>query len=456
MRDQKRERLPQGRSIVLITLATILFIVFCSIWLLPAVLTKIPDRYVARLPYAFQQLVTYEQEDILPAPITAVDTGLLLATPVTPATALPTPFIMLMPGDDAPPSAAVAAPPSGSTAASPAATAVATATPLPRPTAARLDGFRHQFQTWNNCGPATLAMTLSYFGIQRSQQQTAAILKPDPEDRNVSPYEMVAYVNEQTDIRAIERTNGSLELLRQLLAQGIPVIIELGINPPGEYRWMGWYGHYLLIVAYDDDAAQVWVYDSWFGTSEEPGENATTEGRAFNYSDLDRQWREFNRNYIALYRPEQAATVAALIGPDMEDSAMWQRALTVAQAEVTAAPADAFLWFNLGTVYTALEEYEKATAAFDQARAIGLPWRMLWYQFAPYEAYYQTRRYEEVVLLADVTLERRPYFEESYYYRGLAQAALGNIAAARQNLESAVAFNPNFRPAAEALARINQ
>jgi tetratricopeptide (TPR) repeat protein len=80
---------------------------------------------------------------------------------------------------------------------------------------------------------------------------------------------------------------------------------------------------------------------------------------------------------------------------------------------------------------------------------------MLWYQFGPYEAYYRVGRYEDVVLLADTTLKDRPYFEESYYYLGLAQAALGDTDAARANLERAAAFNPNFAPAAQALTELN-
>jgi tetratricopeptide (TPR) repeat protein len=80
---------------------------------------------------------------------------------------------------------------------------------------------------------------------------------------------------------------------------------------------------------------------------------------------------------------------------------------------------------------------------------------MLWYQFGPYEAYYQVGRFEDVILLADLTLKDRPYFEESYYYKGLALAALGQTREARENLEKAVRFNPNFAPAAEALAGLD-
>ncbi len=266
---------------------------------------------------------------------------------------------------------------------------------------------------------------------------------------------MAAYVNELTPSQALFRANGTSETLRRLIANDIPVIIELGIEPPGEYRWMGWYGHYLLVVAYDDELGQFWVYDSWFGTSEEPLQNANPDGRLLSYADLETYWPHFNRNYIVLFRAEQEELVTKIIGMEMDDLTMWANALARLQSEVASQPENAFLWFNLGTAYNALQQYESAATAFDQARAIGLPWRMLWYQFGPYEAYLKTGRYDDVILLADVTLQDRPYFEESYYYKGLALAAMGDQWGALRNLQDAVNFNPNFLPAVEALDKIN-
>ena len=148
-----------------------------------------------------------------------------------------------------------------------------------------------------------------------------------------------------------------------------------------------------------------------------------------------------------LFDPEQKTEVEAIIGRDIDDQTMWQRAQSVTQEELEADPGNAFLWFNLGTVFSALEDYEKSVVAFDQARALGLPWRMLWYQFGPYESYYRVGRYDDVVILADVTLLDRPYFEESYYYKGLALEGLGEDKEARRNFEEAIRFNPNFEAA---------
>ena len=172
--------------------------------------------------------------------------------------------------------------------------------------------------------------------------------------------------------QAIYRVDGTSEILRRLVANNIPVIIEIGIEPPGEYRWLGWYGHYLLIVAYDDELEQFWVYDSWFGTSEEPLKNAHPDGRVLTYDELDTYWTHFNRNYIALFRPDQENQLATIIGEEMEDIVMWQQALDTVQVETLADPENAFFWFNLGTIYNALGQNEEAVTSFDQARAIGL------------------------------------------------------------------------------------
>jgi len=421
-----------------------------AVWLLPSMLRAVPTRYAMRLPEPLKAMaLPPDPTPILPtvaAPRAATD--LLAAPPVSNGTATPPPTPTPLPpaesyaGSLAPtPTAAATLPPP-------------TATPWPVPAAARMGGVTHVFQEWNNCGPATLVMALSHFGLVYSQRDTAAALRPNQEDRNVTPQEMASFVNGQDGLRAVARINGDLDLLRRLLANDVPVIIEIGFDPPGEYQWLGWYGHYLLPVAYDDAAGQVWVYDSWLGTSEVPQTNADPDGRVLTYDELEADWQQFNRSYIVLYEPAQEALVGELLGSALDDDAMWRASLARNQSDAARDPGNAFYWFNLGSTYNALGEYDKAATAFDQARAIGLPWRMLWYQFGPYEAYYQVGRYDDVVLLAETTLKDRPYFEESYYYLGLTQSALQNPSAARENLEKARALNPNFAPAEKALAEL--
>lgn len=434
------------------------------IWQLPEILKVIPSRYVAAyLPEPVQSLAAREHVEILPTALVSSDANELLEFDIlgreslineeletpqleagTPGQASLTPVPTNQISDPELTKEADHSEPTEELLNIQLPTATPTISPTPLPGSMRLMDFRHHFQTWNNCGPATLAMALSHFDLFVTQDETASVLKPNPEDRNVSPHEMVRYVNEFSDFKSLERSNGNLDTVLELLANGYPVIVELGLDPPGEYRWMGWYGHYLLIVAYDLELEQFWVYDSWFGTSVVPGENADPDGRLIDFADLDRYWQQFNRSYIVLFEPEDLAKVEKIIGPDIDDEIMWQNSLKSAQHALADQPDNEFLWFNLGTSFTALGEYDKAAAAFDRARAIGLPWRMLWYQFGPYEAYYQVGRYDDVLTLADVTLLDRPYFEESYYYKGLALEAVGKFEEAKSNYEKAIRFNPEF------------
>ena len=423
-------------------------------WQLPNILRAIPSRYVSLLPAPVQQLGVRDHVDVLPT--AAVEVALDIADLRQPTeTATPT-ATFAPPSTPTPETVTDANSPATETAVpSPTISPTPSPTPIPFDTAARLTGIKHQFQSWNNCGPATLAMGLSHFDLVLKQEQTAEWLKPDPEDRNVTPAELAAYVEQETDLRAISRVNGDLDTLRRLLSHGIPVILETGVDPPGEYAWMEWYGHYYLAVAYDEE--NVWVYDSWLGTEfdEERQERVSSEeGRAIPLAELDSFWRHFNRQYVAIYRPEQAELVASIIGEQLDDQTMWQQTLDINLTELEAEPKNAYLWFNLGNTYIGLGDYESAAKAFDQARQIGLPWRMLWYQFGPYEAYLQVGRYSDVIALADVTLHQRPYFEESYYYRGLAFSAVGDNSSAEQDLRRAVGFNPRFTAAIEALERL--
>ena len=79
---------------------------------------------------------------------------------------------------------------------------------------------------------------------------------------------------------------------------------------------------------------------------------------------------------------------------------------------------------------------------------------MLWYQFGPFRAYYETGRHDEVIALADATLRTAKHVEELFFWRGLAQQAKGDLPAARASWERAQALNPNYADAQAALAAL--
>lgn len=304
-----------------------------------------------------------------------------------------------------------------------------------------MTGFTYHPQMWNNCGPATLTTALSYFGYNDNQVRAANWLKPNREDKNVSPWQMVEYVNTQVPeipVYATVRYGGTLDRLRALTANNFPVIIEAGYDP--ERAAQGWMGHYLLVIGYDDTRQQFTTHDSYDGAN-----------LAYSYEHIQEVWQHFNYTYIILYTINREAELMDLLGIDADPELNVINAFYLAQDEAEANPDNAFAWFNMGSNLVMLDLHLNAAAAFDQARNLGLPWRMLWYQFGPYEAYYAVGRYQDMLTLANAVLNDGggQYVEESYYYAGMAREGLGETQRAINNYNEVLRFNPNFTPARE-------
>jgi len=338
---------------------------------------------------------------------------------------------------------AVTAPTKIPTNSMPVASPIPTATLKPLPQNIQLNGFRHEYQVWNNCGPATLAMALSYWGWDENQQPIATFTKPNPRDKNVMPYELTAYVEQETQFAVILRVGGDIDLLKRFIASGIPVILEKGFELPKD----GWMGHYVLLTGYDDSKGRFIMQDSYYGPDQ-----------VMDYADLVSYWRAFNFTYLAVYPPERKAEIESILGPYLDEQYSYRAAAQTASNDIyTLAGRDQFFaWFNRGTSLVQLQDYAAAAEAYDEAFVIypdipnkERPWRMLWYQTGPYWAYYYTGRYQDVIKLATTTLDAmsEPVLEESYYWRALAREALGDTEGAIKDLRSALKYHPGFEPA---------
>jgi tetratricopeptide (TPR) repeat protein len=309
--------------------------------------------------------------------------------------------------------------------------------------AVELPGVTHVWQTWNNCGPATLSMDFSFWGRQETQADIGQVLKGNRDDKNVNPDELAAYARGQ-GFQALVRVNGSLDRLRLLLSNGLPVLVETWLEEEPNNGM----GHYRLLTAYDDAAQQWRLYDSFVSK----GIDAKNyRGIPLSSADLDRLWAVFNRTYVLIYPADRAPIVDGILGDDARDEAMWPRALAAAQTAVRERPKDAFAWFDLGSDWVGLSRYEDAAAAFDRARVLGLPWRMLWYQYGPFRAAYETGRYPELIALADATIKTKGNVEEIFYWKALALTAQGDAAGARLAWQQVVALNPRFSAVLAAL-----
>ena len=326
----------------------------------------------------------------------------------------------------------------------------ATATLKPVPKSIQLAGFRHEFQTWNNCGPATLGIALSFWGWEGNQQPIAAFTKPNPRDKNVMPYELTAYVEEETEFEVISRLDGDIDLLKRFIASGIPVIIEKGFELPNE----GWMGHYVLVTGYDDSKERFTLQDSYYGPDQ-----------VMTYDDLGSYWRAFNFTYLVVYPSERNQEIEAILGLNMDEEYSYRSAAQTASNEIYALTRrdQFFAWFNRGTSLVEQQDYNGAAEAYDEAFLLyptisekERPWRMMWYQTGPYWAYYYTGRYQDVSNLATKTLEAmsEPVLEESYYWRALAREASGDTKGAIKDLRSALEVHPGFEPAFSRLQQL--
>jgi hypothetical protein len=428
---RQRRCFSRGQTAALSLIGVIVLLLMCVLtaqfWL-PAILRAVvPDRYIVAYAPQFVQDMVFENNagqtlptavpldpavagDLLISPTPVIADGTVVATQNSPQTEVPTTTLAL------------------------------TSSPTPEPDIppiVMLEGFTHTYQGWNNCGPATLTTTLSHWDLGVTQEVVAEFVKPNKEDRNVRPDELVAFA-ESIGFNGQVRVDGNIRLLKRIIAAGYPVIVETGFDP--EPDRLGWMGHYIVLIGYSDPELQFTAMDSYLGpNTKEP------------YGTLDQFWRHFDRTYIVVYPQEDHEKVAAIIGDEMDDTVMYNHSIDTARAELLVNSQDAFGWFNLGSSLVALGRYEEATAAFDQARAIGVPWRMLWYQYGPYEAYLHVERYDDVIALAERIIADNEYSEEAFYYKGRVYEAQGQTDVARNNYQAALNQNWHYEAAQQAL-----
>lgn len=339
--------------------------------------------------------------------------------------------------------------------ATPTQTPLPTATPTPLPASVRLTGFKYQHQhgLWNYCGPSTLATTLSYWGWTVDRLEVGEYIRGSrsrSDDKNTMPYEMQNYTEEQAGLRMLIRYGGNLELLKSLIAAGFPPIVEKDDVIDG----VGWLGHYLLLAGYDDAKEEFISMDTYHG-----------EGMRYSYEEMEASWRGFNYIFLVAYSPGEETALLNVLGDFADETWATNHALEIANDETLTQDglAEFYAWFNRGTNLNALLDYTGAAAAFDQAFSLyaeltpsNRPWRIMWYQTGPYWAYYYTGRYYDVITLADQTLDNMndPILEETFYWRGLAKQALGDIPGAIEDLQKSLELNPNFGPGFSALQQI--
>lgn len=348
-----------------------------------------------------------------------------------------------------------------------------TETSTPMPEFVDLDGvvYVDQHNRWNYCGPANLSMALNFWGWPGTRDDIAKAIKPGAQnpsvdfiqkgrtDKNVMPYEMANFVTDYTDFGMVTRFGGDIELLKQFIASGFPVLVEKGYYEADYTGKVAWMGHYLFTTGYDEVAEEFIVQDAYL----RPGENLRV-----GYEEYIEGWRSFNYLFMIIYPPQREAEVFDLLGPWLDAGWAYQHALEIAEQETqTLTHIDQFFaWFNKGTSLVKLNLYPEAATAYDQAFIIysqlesddtQRPYRIMWYQTGPYWAYYYSARYRDIINLANNTLFEtvaEPTLEESLYWRGMAYLALGQTDDAVLDFRQTIYLNSSFAPSLDILQQL--
>jgi len=322
----------------------------------------------------------------------------------------------------------------------------------------------NQRDRWNYCGPSNLTMALKYWGWTGSRDDVASVVKPGIQnmkldfitrgksDKNVMPYELTDFVQDFTDYNVVLRYGGNVDLIKRLVAAGFPVVAEKGYYEADYTGKVAWMGHYQFVTGYEDEVQSLIVQDTWL------------DGPNFriNYDKFTSGWRSFDYIFFIVFPPDHELELMRLLGSFADPAWSYQHALDLANQDIqTQTGIDLFFaWFNKGTSQVKLFQYSVAAQAYDTAFNLyaGLgtnnqqrPYRMMWYQTGPYMAYYNSGRYGDVINLANITMDNYklmsglpPTFEESFYWRGLAEYALGQTADGIADLRESVRLNSNF------------
>ena len=238
---------------------------------------------------------------------------------------------------------------------------VAPAVPVaPTPGAFRLGPLQYIRQTLNNCGPAAIAEVLGYWGVQQTQGQAQAALRPDGNNRGMWPYPVPGYLK-TLRMDGLMGISGTDALVKALVSNGFPVIVSQWVSAADHV------GHYREIEGFDDARGVFISTDSYLGPNHE-----------IPYAEFDQIWSG-NQRFMVVYPPAKQALLDA-VGA----SVGWSKARAY-QAElahpfrtppeaamhVGFVPKAGFLALNLAWDDIQLNQLDQAAANIAQAKSQG-------------------------------------------------------------------------------------
>src|SRR2546428_8653299 len=177
------------------------------------------------------------------------------------------------------------------------------------PATAVFDDMKHVWQSLNNCGPASVVMALSTFGIDVSQEAARVPLRGANVLSGMGPQRVDGWVNANFGLRSVWRNNGTNDLIRRLVANGFAPMVTQWMQDPKVSR----IAHWRVVRGYDDAASIFYVNDPMLGNMV-----------PLSYQWFQNNWQSFSYRYLVIYDPKDEALVKSIIGDDWNDAKMRQ------------------------------------------------------------------------------------------------------------------------------------
>ena len=201
-----------------------------------------------------------------------------------------------------------------------------------------------------------LAMILSFYGIKKSQKELGDEIRPyqhptgDNDDKTVFPEEFVTGV-ENHGLKALARPNGSIELLKVLLTNEVPVVVKTLLKPTEDSA------HFRVIRGFNEEREVIIVDDSFFGPKKE-----------ISYFRFLEMWQPFNYVYLPVFPEEKEELVELILGQEEDEIVAYWRAINRAKKEAELDPDNVWPVFNLANSYYRVGRYEPPHLLFPKLR----------------------------------------------------------------------------------------
>lgn len=178
-------------------------------------------------------------------------------------------------------------------------------------------------QTLNNCGPASIAEVLSYWGIQRTQWQVQAVVRADGGPYGMAPFGVPGYAR-SVGLQGMIGVGGTERLIKALISNGFPVITSQWVSVDDHIR------HYRPIEAYDDRHGTFVSSDPYLGAN-----------HVVTYGDFAQMWAVSDERFLVLYpSSRQALLNAVLSSAGWNHTAAYRHDLSWQQNRLRHLPAD--------------------------------------------------------------------------------------------------------------------